>query len=591
MRLAGICFVLFGAGLLAANLAAASQPSEAMREPYLDAAPASGLPIHLTEEEMTRLDEIGISHAATAPPAGPVRKCAQWEPVTGVLIAFDGGFGLPMDLIAEFALDVNVHVVCQPNQVNACSNALDKGGISMASVDVIPLDLNSIWTRDYGPQDVFAGGVYGIVDGIYNRPRPDDDQVPVELGTLWGCTVYGMDLLFTGGNFMPDGHGRAFSTDLIWDENTSLTHAEIDQMVEDYLGITDYVVLPDITTSGIHHIDCWAKLLSEETILVQEVAPTHPFYSELESRVATLEALTNCYGRPYNVIRVFCESIGGDDVACYTNSLTLNNKVFVPLFGVSSDSTALATYEAAMPGYEVLGYLNGWLSDDAIRCRAMEIHDSYMLVVDTNPLQDMESNAADYRVTAFVDDRSETGLVGDSLLVWYRVEGAPDFTPIVMQATAYADSYYADIPGQADSVNVEYYVYAMDMSGREATRPMVAPDAWYSFNTGLSSSAVEDPKQPSTPSGFRLAQNSPNPFRPFTEIRFEIPADSHIKLQVFDVEGKLVATLVDRYQAAGSEVVRWNGMDEDGGAVPSGIYFYRLESGGNFDIKKMALVR
>jgi hypothetical protein len=326
-------------------------------------------------------------------------------------------------------------------------------------------------------------------------------------------------------------------------------------------------------------------------VLVQEVAPTHPFYGELEARVATLEALTNCYGRPYSVVRVFCESIGGDDVACYTNSLTLNSKVFVPLFGVSSDSAALATYEAAMPGYEVLGFLGGWLSDDAIRCRAMEIHDRYMLVVDTNPLQDMESNAAGYRVTAFIDDRSEAGLVGDSLLVWWRIEGAPDFTPIVMQATAYPDSYYADIPGQTDSSNVEYYVYAMDSSGREATRPMVAPDAWYSFNTGLSSSSVEDWSEPAAPGGFRLAQNSPNPFRPATRIMYEIPADCHVRLQIYDVAGKHVATLVDQYQAAGSKAVRWNGRGEDGSEVPSGIYFYRLESGTNIDVKKMALVR
>ena len=591
MKCVRVWFVLFVAVLLAASSAGASRPGEATPLTDPGGAKAFGLPIHLTEEEMTRLDEIGLFHLTTAAPPGPVRKCAQWGPATGVLIAFEGGFGLPLDLITEFSEDVTVHVLCRPNQVNACSNALEKGGVNMANVDLIGVPLNSIWTRDYGPQDVFAGGDYGIVDHIYNRPRPDDDQVPWELGTLWGCTVYGMDLIFTGGNFMPDGHGKAFSTDLVWDENPSMSHEEIAQMLEDYMGIADYVVVPDITSSGIHHIDCWAKLLNEETIMVQEVAPSHPFYGELEARVATFGTLTNCYGRPYDIVRVFCESIGGDDVACYTNALTLNDKVFVPTYGVSSDSAALAAYEAAMPGYEVLGYANGWLSDDAIRCRAMEIHDRYMLVVDTNPLQDMEINATEYRVTAFIDDRSEAGLVADSLLVYWRLEGLPDFTPIVMQTTADPDSYYADIPGQADSVNVEYYASAVDSSGRHSTRPIVAPGAWYTFNTGRTSSSVADGKEPSAPTGFRLAQNSPNPFRPNTEIRYNLPVDCHVSLQVYDVAGKHVVTLVDEYQPAGTKLVRWDGRDGGGSRTPSGIYFYRLESGSYIDIKKMAIVR
>ena len=201
----------------------------------------------------------------------------------------------------------------------------------MDNIEFITLSTNSMWTRDYGPLGVFSGGTWGIVDHIYNRPRPLDDQVNWNLGTLWGDPVYGTDLVHTGGNFLYDGHGRGFSTDLVWDENPGLSAAEIEEEMEDYLGITDYVVLPDISPSGIHHIDCWMKLLDEETILVKEVSPSHPHYDELESNVATLQALTNCYGRPYDIVRIYCGSIGGHSVAAYTNSMILNDKVFVPL--------------------------------------------------------------------------------------------------------------------------------------------------------------------------------------------------------------------------------------------------------------------
>jgi agmatine deiminase len=372
----------------------------------METAQAYDLPIHLTEEEMSRLDEIGMHHVSTAPPSGIIRRCAQWEPVTGALIRYNYGFGLPYGLIREYAEDITLHVLCVSGQQSGCYSALEGQGVNMANVEMIDFSTNSMWTRDYGPQTVFADGDWGFVDHIYNRPRPLDDQVNWDLGTLWSCPVYGTDLVHTGGNFLYDGHGTGFSTDLVWDENPGFSHAEIAEAMEDYLGITDYVVLPDISSTGIHHIDCWMKLLGEETILVKEVPPGHSHYDQLEANVAALEALTNCYGRPYNIVRVMCGSLGGSNVAAYTNSMILNNKVFVPLFGISTDSAALATYRAAMPGYEVMGFTGGWLSDDAIHCRTMEIPDRHMLVVDTNPLQDRQTNTGACGVSVYVDDRS-----------------------------------------------------------------------------------------------------------------------------------------------------------------------------------------
>jgi agmatine/peptidylarginine deiminase len=553
------------------------------------------LPIGLTEEEMTRLDEIGMYHTTTAPPAAPIRKCAEWEPVAGALIRFYNGFGLPVSMIREYAEDLTVHILCVSSQQTACYNNLNSNGVNMANVDFIDISTNSMWTRDYGPLTVFADGEWGIVDHIYNRPRPLDDDVNWQLGTEWSCSVYGTDLEHTGGNFLYDGHGTGFSTDLVWDENPGLTHAEIAQTMEDYLGITNYLVLPDISSTGIHHIDCWMKLLDEETIMVKEVAPTHSHYDDLEANVATLETLTNCYGRPYNIVRVYCGSIGGSGVAAYTNSMILNNKVFVPLFGISTDAAAIATYEAAMPGYEVFGYTGSWYSDDAIHCRTMEIPDRYMLVVDTNPLQDREFNTGDYGATAFIDDRSEAGLVTDSLLVYWRLEGAPGFDAVVMSATAYPDSYYAAIPMQADSVDIEYYVFAKDNSGRRSTRPPIAPDAWYTFNTGVDTvSGVVDGRDRAASAGLVLAQNSPNPFRSATEIRYELPVACHVRLDIYNVLGKHVATLVDEYQAAGAKAVRWDTLREGAQTtpnIPGGLYFYTLRAGDHIQTCKMLLLK
>ena len=547
----------------------------------------TGLPIHLTEEELTRLDEIGIGHISTAPPTSPVRQCAEWEPVTGVIVRYDHGFGLPDEIIVEYSEDLLVYVLVAEDQETNAYNDMSSSGVNMANVEFIIAVTNSIWTRDYGPQFIFADGVWGIVDHIYNRPRPDDDFVNWVLGIEWSSDVYGTDVLHTGGNYMTDGHGKGFSTDLVWDENLVLTPEQIEQYMEDFLGITDYVIVPDIAEDGIHHIDCWAKLLSEETILVKEVASDHPHYDSLEANVDYLETLTNCYGRPYNIVRVFCGQLRKDEVAAYTNSIILNDKVFVPTFGISTDEAALDAYRAAMPGYEVLGYEGAWLSDDAIHCRSMGVHDRYMLVVDSDPLQDLEFNESDYRVTGLIDDRSETGLLSDSLIVFWRLDGEEDFNALTMQPLPHPDSFETYIPIQQENSNVEYYIFAKDMSGRRRTRPACAPDALYSFYTG--EDRLTHVATPSIP--IVLEQNYPNPFNPTTTIRFSLPAVNHTTLTVYDTSGREVIRLVDGIREKGYQTVDWTGRNSEGRSVKSGVYFYTLKSGNINETRKMLLIR
>jgi flagellar hook assembly protein FlgD len=93
------------------------------------------------------------------------------------------------------------------------------------------------------------------------------------------------------------------------------------------------------------------------------------------------------------------------------------------------------------------------------------------------------------------------------------------------------------------------------------------------------------------PTGFDLYQNYPNPFNPATKIRFSLPASSHVKLDVYDIKGRKVATLVDGYRAAGNHTVIWEGRDSAGNLVASGIYFYRIEAGDLTGTKKMLLLK
>lgn len=93
------------------------------------------------------------------------------------------------------------------------------------------------------------------------------------------------------------------------------------------------------------------------------------------------------------------------------------------------------------------------------------------------------------------------------------------------------------------------------------------------------------------PPPFALAQNHPNPFNPRTTIAFSIPAPGATRLSVYAVDGRLVATLVDGPLAAGPHAIVWNGRDDSGRRLPSGIYQYRLEAGAERTERKLLLLK
>ena len=90
---------------------------------------------------------------------------------------------------------------------------------------------------------------------------------------------------------------------------------------------------------------------------------------------------------------------------------------------------------------------------------------------------------------------------------------------------------------------------------------------------------------------FSLSQNYPNPFNPNTSISYALPSGSNVSLNVYDIRGRLVRALVDERKPAGSYDIMWNGTDELGRKVSSGVYFYRIQSNGFTQTRKMVIVK
>ncbi|MEA3409281.1 MAG: FlgD immunoglobulin-like domain containing protein, partial [Candidatus Eisenbacteria bacterium] len=91
--------------------------------------------------------------------------------------------------------------------------------------------------------------------------------------------------------------------------------------------------------------------------------------------------------------------------------------------------------------------------------------------------------------------------------------------------------------------------------------------------------------------GVRVIGNRPNPFNPVTNIAFSMPATAEAQLAIFDIAGRRVATLVDGEVTAGCHEVVWNGTNETGDPVASGVYFSRLAAMGQEHSVKMVLLK
>tara|TARA_Y100001936_G_scaffold190312_1_gene189074 strand:- start:241 stop:1116 length:876 start_codon:yes stop_codon:yes gene_type:complete len=184
---------------------------------------------------------------------------------------------------------------------------------------------------------------------------------------------------------------------------------------------------------------------------------------------------------------------------------------------------------------------------------------------------------------------------GDELVAYANgsVVGATRITdtdmPIVLAAWGSYDEYGVELPGYVDGDAIELRLYSVS-EGRELYVDADLSNAYYGVEpltsgTGmvLSTSAV--------PMSYELMQNYPNPFNPSTSIGFSLPQSGHVTVNVYDMTGRLVSTLVNDVLNEGAHVVDWNGQDNFGDVVSAGVYIYSLESSDMVMTKKMIFLK
>lgn len=529
-------------------------------------------PHAITEQERDYVERIGFEPSVargieTPPPYDNIRTAAEWEEVEALTISWTSFPCIQKQIVEAAKEECTVIIFAEDMEEvtdyltgNQCGGAL-----TLENIQIVPTVYNSIWIRDYG-----ANTVYGswnddrvLVDWLYNRPRPEDDAIPDVLASTLGLELYSTtgtpnDLMNTGGNWMSDGFGTAFASELIIDENDGgstwwtdypdHSEEEINQIISDFHGVDTYITMPNLPFDGIHHIDMHMKLLDESTLLMAEYPEGTADGPQINANLEyVLSNFTTRWGTPFDVVRIPSppeQGFGGgypDEngwYLTYTNSVFVNNTILLPTYYTEYDTTALRIYEEALPGYNVVGIdcdNNGEAIislSGAIHCITHTVGIEDPLMISHLPLPDTDDTVNDYDVEAYISHRSQI----ESATMHWSTNPASEWTAVPMALIdGETENWSASIPAQPLETTVYYYVEANANSGKTGTRPMPAPDGWWSFNVNDASLGINEIEQNSP-----LLQAFPNPAAAITCIPLHLRQAAEGQLYLSNALGQQI---------------------------------------------------
>ncbi len=524
---------------------------------------------------------------STPPTAPNIRTMAEWEEIEALVVTWTGVTG-PTDfpniltqIIKHAKEECKVIVIC--NNSNDVITYLSAFNIDTVNVEFVEDAYNSVWIRDYGASTIYGNYVDSLylVDWIYNRQRPLDDRIPQVVSghinvPLYGTTTQPYDLVHTGGNFMNDGQGTAFSSRLIIDENgpngtfnnTIRSEDGIDSIMQEFMGIHRFIKTEQLVYNAINHIDMYMKLLDEETLLVGEYPLGVADGTQIEANIQYIQDnFTSTFGTPYDIVRIpmppdscgnypdyigaSCYTFGGNYYGHYrtfTNLVFVNKTVLVPVYSWQYDTTAFRILQEHLPGYKLVGIDCDEMIPygGALHCITRAIGARNPLLIVHQPLGDTSIGTQGLPVIAKIQHRD----LIDNAQIFYRTNNNQSFTSIPMTNTI--DDYWQGIiPQLPVGTKVEYYIKALSFSGKEQVRPITAPDGFWTFRVD----AITNVEQKATSSNFTFNKIYPNPSGDKVFIPLELTASLDIEISIFNLKGQKVRLIHQGQLPAGQSLL------------------------------------
>ena len=427
------------------------------------------------------------------------------------------------------------------------------------------------------------------------RGWDEDDDTNIDFANQLEWDILNLPLFWTGGNFITDGYGMGFSTKIMINEN-NIEESEFYNIIEGSLSINNYHIFENPNEESIQHIDCLAKLVTPETVIIKQVSDSSPEYECIEEFASSFYELNTFYGRPFNIHRIFCPEINGGEwelnpVAAYTNSYILNNKIFVPQYGIDEDVNTLEIYQQIMPGYDVIGIHsseeNPWYAEDALHCRTIGVFDPHMMHISHKSIRNEELTDNDL---VFVDGEvvnyGQYELVSVKLFWKYGSENTP-FNEININFDS-DNKFSGAFPSLNPNSGIKYYIQSKNSNGDSFSHPNFG---WHTFTSINNSLKVIKNTEKIIPQVCTLYQNYPNPFNPITNLKYELPEDSYVRITIYDMLGNVINNLVKSNQSSGYKSIQWNATNNQGQPVSAGVYLYSIEAGDFRQTKKMILLK
>ena len=487
----------------------------------------------------------------TPPNFQHIRTSAEWEEIEYLTITWTSFTSILREIVKYAVPETKVLIVCSDS--NTVKNYLLAGNVPVTNVKYLIAPFNSIWIRDYGQNTVYANRVDSrfLVDWHYNRPtRPKDDTIPSRVANflnspLYETTLAPYDLISTGGNFMSDGMGTAFSSQLIDQENPSLTSSQIDTISKKFMGINRYIRFPVLPYDGIHHIDMHMKLLDEQTLLVGQYPTGISDGPQIEANLQyILSNFNSSFGTPYKVIRIpmppdkfglYPNSNGA--YTTYTNAVFVNKTVILPTFYQQYDTTALRIWKESLPGYKIIGIdcdnsgANIIAQSGAIHCITNSVGVSDPLLITHQPIENNCDSINSFAVNASIEH--QTGI--SSATVFWTNDTSLGFINTVPMNNFSANNWSASIPNQVNGSTVYYYIQATANSGKTITRPLVAPSGFWKFSVNCITTSTSNAGLP-----FEFKPIYPNPATSITCIPLHFNQADEVSITILDCLGREV---------------------------------------------------
>lgn len=478
---------------------------------------------------------------------------------------------------------------------------------------------NAFWARDFGPFGIYVGDKDSLafVDLGYYPSRPIDDDFSKFLGNQLGYNVYPGDVEIEGGNFMNDGYGKGFYSNIIYDNNEdgygyagelkkSWTNEQVDSCMQRMFNIDDFFIPNHLNCDGgTGHIDIYLKMMDEETIFTTEYPSVYNKssfldYTTANTNITNISKLNSTYNRPIRILKLpLPTSDNGSytkttcntfnlDARGFINGLIINKSFIFPSYSndtsgnVAGDQAAIDLMKKYLPGYNIVPIDARLLTPmgGAIHCITMQIPAENPIRIWHPAIRGYQELKKSFNILARI--RNNSGI--ETAICKWRKAGEDNWNSIVLELND--TDYICDIPNNdfTQSDTIQYYLEVKSNNGKTMTKPITGPDGYYSFYFVPDTDVNDYQTIDNLP--FALYQPYPNPANSDVNIKFSVNSPVSLSLGIYNTLGQQVQEIANGKYEAGVYSAYFN----TGNLLP-GVYYCRLESGVYSFVQSLIIIK